>query len=166
MPNKSAERILQRFWAGQLYPVDPIAIAKKMGLQVFNAALPNDVAGAIMKKPGEPASIFLNQSDTRQRRRFTCAHELGHYVDIIERNQVVDSYQIIEHRTNFSTEDCMPNEHFANHFAAYLLMPDQELSLKRHNSVWQLAEYFDVSPETMLVRMKQIGLTAADHQYA
>ena len=162
MPRQHAENVLSQFWAAQLYPVDPIAIAKKMGLQVFDAFLPPGVSGAIMKRPGEAAAIYLDQSDSRQRRRFTCAHELGHYVDHLRQAVDMDSYQFVDYRNGVSSAGTDVAERFANTFAACLLMPDGEVRAKVNMgwSLWQLSSYFDVSAEAMQYRLRNLGLTA------
>src|ERR1700722_9211261 len=60
-------------------PVDPIFIARQLGLDVVEARLEDGVGGMLVNRPGEPA-IYLNASDGRNRQRFTCAHELGHWI--------------------------------------------------------------------------------------
>ncbi|WP_429216681.1 ImmA/IrrE family metallo-endopeptidase [Aeromonas veronii] len=164
MPNSHAENVRSQFWDAQLYPVDPIAIAKRMGLQVFDAALPPGVSGAIMKRSGEPAAIYLDQSDSRQRRRFTCAHELGHYVDHLNKARVnsvdMDSYQFIDYRNGISSAGIDASERFANQFAACLLMPAGRVQANACSgwSLWQQASYFDVSAEAMHYRLMNLGI--------
>src|SRR3954469_4734973 len=62
-------------------PVDPFAIARKLGIQVFiDYGLPGEVSGMLRKRSGyQDPEILLNANDSRNRQRFTCAHELGHY---------------------------------------------------------------------------------------
>lgn len=160
MPKIHAENVRSQFWSAQQYPVDPIAIAKRMGLQVFDAVLPPGVSGAIKKRAGEPAAIFLDQNDSRQRRRFTCAHELGHYVDHLDRAVDMDSYQFIDYRNGISSTGFDTAERFANQFAACLLMPEEQVraNVAAGWSLWQQANCFDVSAEAMQYRLKNLGL--------
>ncbi len=61
-------------------PVDPIELAEKIGIKVL---LDDELAPEVSGDPPQGArlsripTIFLNETDTRERRRFTCAHALG-----------------------------------------------------------------------------------------
>lgn len=156
----SAQAVLKSVWGGRGFPVDPILIAQQLGLQVFNAELPNDVSGAIIKKPNRDAAIFINHADSRQRRRFTCAHELGHYIDHLNKQGDIDSYEIVEYRNQLSATGTDPSEVFANRFAANLLMPEAEVRAQHKDGLdlLSLARYFDVSPESMTYRLKSLNL--------
>ena len=61
-------------------PVDPIEIAKTMGLSVHLAKFSDENTAGILRIDGENASIFVRSTDSPNRQRFTVAHELGHYV--------------------------------------------------------------------------------------
>jgi Zn-dependent peptidase ImmA (M78 family) len=76
---KAAQGVLSEYW-DETIPVDPAQIANAMGIEVANAYLDPDIAGAIEKRPGQPASIYLSAGDPPNRKRFTCAHEIGHFV--------------------------------------------------------------------------------------
>ncbi len=164
MPKNKAAEVLSHYWVTHQFPVDPIFIAKKMGLEVYIGMLPPGVSGAIVKRPGEPASIYLDQHDVRQRRRFTCAHELGHYVDHLARcTQVgadMGSYQFVDHRNGHSAAGVDYQEIFANQFAACLLMPEQEVRIRHGQgwSLWQMSDHFDVSNDAMSFRLRNLGI--------
>lgn len=88
---KDALELLQKAWmsdgASRLHlPVDPFAIARKLGIQVFvDHGLPADVSGMLRKQSGyQDPEVLLNAGDSRNRQRFTCAHELGHYIQGLE----------------------------------------------------------------------------------
>ena len=79
-PERDAREILETVWDSTL-PVDPIYIARSLGVKVYNAPLSSGVSGMLEKTAAyADPEITLNMSDSRNRRRFTCAHELGHYV--------------------------------------------------------------------------------------
>jgi Zn-dependent peptidase ImmA (M78 family) len=67
-------------WPPELLPIDPVYIARRIGVEVINASLDSDTLGALVKRPGERPTILINEKDNENRRRFTCAHELGHFV--------------------------------------------------------------------------------------
>src|SRR5260221_8389712 len=60
-------------------PVPVEKIALKMNLSVTPADLGPGVYGALMISDGK-GSIGVNQMECKVRRRFTIAHELGHYI--------------------------------------------------------------------------------------
>ncbi|MGP7732848.1 ImmA/IrrE family metallo-endopeptidase [Oceanimonas smirnovii] len=160
-PEELAKIVLDEYWEAGRFPVDPIQIARGMSLKVFDAELPGDVSGAIIKKPGQDASIFINAGDSRQRRRFTCAHELGHYVDhLYNKDGDFDEYEIIEYRDNTSGTGRNPDEVFANQFAANLLMPQNEVKKLHRQDVnrLEMAKYFDASPESINYRLINLRL--------
>jgi len=76
---KAAVELLDECWDGSL-PIDPVRIAKSLGVKVLDTYLKQNVSGALVKKQGEDPSIVLNAEDSTTRKRFTCAHELGHYI--------------------------------------------------------------------------------------
>src|SRR6266487_4675697 len=87
---REAQQLLDTVW-GNRFPVDPVQIARDLGLDVQEAELEPNVAGAIFKETGQDPTIFINASDSPNRQRFTVAHELGHYVMHAEEPDAVES---------------------------------------------------------------------------
>jgi Zn-dependent peptidase ImmA (M78 family) len=151
-----AESILRSAWVRHHYPVDPVRIARSLGVNVVDANLAGDVAGAIVKEPGKDAVILVNQTDHPNRKRFTVAHELGHFVQKSE-----DAFEYVDRRDTLSTMGVSPDEMYANAFAANLLMPEEEVK-RLHNektSDLEMALRFGVSREAMSIRLSSLGLT-------
>jgi Zn-dependent peptidase ImmA (M78 family) len=160
-PERDAQDILADVWTTDQgvipLPVDPIYIAQQLGLQVFTAGLANDVSGMLVKRPGEDAQIYINGSDSRNRQRFTCAHELGHYVKRSGAGQ--DAWSTIDYRSSLASQGVDADEIYANQFAAALLMPAplvQDL-MDRHGNA-TLAHQFGVSTDAMSFRRANLGL--------
>jgi Zn-dependent peptidase ImmA (M78 family) len=157
---QEAERLIAAAWPFRAIPVDPIAIARTAGLRVVAAKLDDDTLGALIKTPGREPTIMINESDPENRKRFTCAHELGHWV---ARSDEADEYSTIDYRGGLSATGDDPDEVFANEFAACLLMPEQDLrrmlSLGRNDI--QLAIEFQVSREAMQFRLKNLHLAVS-----
>ena len=63
----------------QTPPVDPRRIAAEHGLSVDEQALPSGVFGALWKKGDSFGIIVSDSCPTAGHRRFSLAHELGHY---------------------------------------------------------------------------------------
>lgn len=148
---KHASDLLEQVWGDRGFPVDPVAIATELGISVVVTTLPEGVSGAIERQKGQDAVIYLSAADSPKRRRFTCAHELGHYLRFQEREVVA----FVDHRDGEQNEE----EQFANAFAAALLMPeDAVLTDLRENgtqatALWGLARRFDVSEAAARTRV-------------
>jgi Zn-dependent peptidase ImmA (M78 family) len=156
-PEAEADQIRRAYWNDEGFPVDPVAIAKELGVLVFNADIPGDVSGLLRKHPGQAAEIYLDTDDPLVRRRFTCAHELGHYVSHVGDDS--DSMSFVDYRGPLAAKGSDPDEVFANRFAANLLMPRQKVRELRGLGVSavQMAKFFHVSLEAMNNRLASIG---------
>lgn len=157
---RDAERILEDLWGRsptELLPVDPVRIARRLGIEVLDARLDPDVSGALVKELGQDPTIVLNWQDSSNRKRFSCAHEIGHFV---KRSDQLDDYEYVDRRDAFSTTGQVPEEVYANTFAACLLMPEQDVRRFHGKSFSEVAMgiRFDVSREAMHYRLKNLGL--------
>jgi Zn-dependent peptidase ImmA (M78 family) len=120
---RDAARILRATWVGPA-PIEPVSIAKQLGVEVLEAPLDGNTLGALFMSPKEDPKIVLNQSDGFNRQRFTCAHELGHYV---RRSAESNEYARVDLRDGRSSTGEDLEEIYANEFAASLLMPEEEV---------------------------------------
>lgn len=155
-----ASRILERFWSNRAMPVDPFTIARRMGLEVKRGPLPEDVSGVLRKIPGDVAVIVLKDSDSLNRKRFTCAYELGHYVLHAGDADYLDVEGYVELRSKASSTEEFSAEVFANRFAAFLLMPRTEVTrrFKIDMQVYMLAPYFGVFDEAMRYHLENLKM--------
>jgi Zn-dependent peptidase ImmA (M78 family) len=156
---RDAAKLLHATWSGAI-PVDPVAIARTAGLRVLEAELDENTLGALVKQPGQDPTILLNESDSENRRRFTCAHELGHFV---RRSEEADKYLRVDLRNSLSATGEDSEEVYANEFAACLLMPESEVKTfaARGMSDLEMAIRFKVSREAMQFRLKNLELMVA-----
>lgn len=154
---RAAAELLDDCWDGSL-PIDPVRIAKTLGVKVLNAEFGDDISGALLKKAGKDPSILLNAADSRSRRRFTCAHEIGHF---ILRTREPDQYEYVDYRDPTSSTGTVEEEHFANSFAASLLMPRAAVEdlLDQGFLDFRIAKQFGVSHEALKYRLDNLGLT-------
>jgi Zn-dependent peptidase ImmA (M78 family) len=163
-----ARAILKTAWqvaddGNAVLPVDPFAIAQALGLKAYSAALNAGVSGMLLKRAGEDAEIFVHADDSANRQRFTCAHELGHYV---KRTADGDqAWEYVERRDLLSSEGTSADEVYANQFAAALLMPREavearykELENPSLAAAAALAVEFGVSADAMQYRIKNLKL--------
>jgi Zn-dependent peptidase ImmA (M78 family) len=151
---QEAEAVLGKYW-GDSVPVDPARVARKMGIRVEDAYLDADVAGAIQKRGDGDVRIYLNAEDHPNRQRFTCAHEIGHYV-----NHDDGDFEYIDYRDETASLGREPDERYANAFAAALLMPEKEV--RRLDALGtgsrEMASIFGVSEAALVNRLKNLDL--------
>jgi len=140
-------------------PVDPVRVAREMGLIVVDAELGPDTMGLLVKEPGQDPTIMLNKDDGENRRRFTCAHEIGHYV---RRSDEAEEYSTVDLRSGLSAQGSDEDEVYANGFAAALLMPEPEVTrlVKEGVAEWEMSLRFAVSREAMQYRLKNLESSA------
>jgi hypothetical protein len=104
-------------------PVDVVAIATELGLNVWAMALPANISGKIFRDPlngGQSGfSVAVNSQDAFVRQRFTVAHEIAHFVLHRERLESGDLIDDAMYRSGLSSKE----ETAANRLAADILMP-------------------------------------------
>ncbi|MGH8477416.1 MAG: ImmA/IrrE family metallo-endopeptidase [Methylococcales bacterium] len=154
-----AKSVLAQTWTPKKFPVDPVWIASQMGLRVLDAELSERISGALVKKVGEDPVILLNKADSKNRKRFSCAHELGHCA--YRMSNGADHYEFIDYRDNQSSAGTNPEEIFASRFAAELLMPENEVKRLRREGMAPLliARFFGVSDDAIRIRFQSLGLS-------
>lgn len=162
-PGRDAWDLIKRVWLrdppGITLPVDPFEISNRLGIKTWSDdTLPPEVSGILRKEADfkEP-EIFLNAIDPRERKRFTCAHALGHYTRNVEMGRY-GVWEMIEGRDFFGVELRDFEEVYATDFAAELLMPRPVLvEIADAPTVASLAEMFRVTADVMRFRLDQIG---------
>jgi len=136
-------------------PVRVGALAKALGLKVVVAALPLKISGLIKPDDDGGYIIKVNRFESKERQRFTIAHEIAHYLLHRDKIQagVVDS---VLYRSKLSSRA----EAEANRLAADIIMPREkvEILIDEFGSknitllVENLAETFQVSRQAMDIR--------------
>lgn len=155
--SEAAKEILERYWDGRL-PVRPEQIAERMRIAMVGRGGAGDesyhFSGYFSVRQGKP-TIEYNANDSLVRRRFTVAHELGHYV--LGHQDAPRDYP-----DSFGSKNGSPIEQQANKFAAELLMPShvvKTMALAGSNSLEELANLFAVSKVAMGHRLSNLSLS-------
>lgn len=152
-------------------PVDVDLIAKYCNVKIEKTDLGGDVTGLLVAH-GDFATIAYNPDQSDQRRRFTIAHELGHFVlhrDAESDTVFVDKDFIVKYRSNKMYSDLeLRQEQEANTFAASLLMPKEFIldeitspklkNLSEQAVIPKLAQIFNVSVPAMTFRLTNLNL--------
>ena len=117
------------------------------------------VRGFIKEEDDGKIYICVHKFDSPTGKRFTIAHELGHYFrhrDEIKNGFVDGIAGAIARNGDFSRQ-----EKEANEFAAELLMPELEFSeifKEKHGNLAEIAEFFIVSEAAAYTRAKILQL--------
>jgi Zn-dependent peptidase ImmA (M78 family) len=161
---EAAKKILDRF--GSKIPIGIDEIIKAHGLEVFeDDEMAPSISGILMIK-GESVGAMVNLFHPEVRKRFTLAHELGHYL-LHRRKKIlfVDEFAVMYRGSGHADIDPMEVE--ANVFAAALLMPEDAVRAdlkadpsiaKSDNAIRKLAKRYNVSPAAMKYRLRQLKL--------
>jgi len=150
-----AAQILRDYWDGSL-PVDPFKIANQLGMEVQITSLKDGISGAIIADGKSSPKILIEAAESYGRKTFTCAHEIGHYVD---RRRVNDAqYSFVDQRAVLGPRD--GHEIYADEFAANLLMPEERFRelYAEYESDRMMAAEFGVSVSAARVRRERLGI--------
>jgi Zn-dependent peptidase ImmA (M78 family) len=148
-------------------PIKIEEIAESRGLTVVGHDFGEDVSGVLSVQNGI-GTIGYNRNDPKVRRRFTIAHELGHYE--LHRDKAdlfVDKEFIYRSANSGDTPIKKEMEQEANFFASAILMPSSllreeieslDLDLFNEAVIKDLAKKFEVSSTAMSIRISNLGL--------
>lgn len=152
-----AASVIDVFW-DETFPVDPIAIARRAGLSVFDAQLGEDTWGMIIGNGDGSADIYLDLDQGATKRRFSCAHELGHYFDRMADLSIEPGMGFEDKRSEEGRGTA--DEVYANEFAASLLMPESRFRALATAGVptVAIAAEFGVSPASASYRRQLLGV--------
>lgn len=147
-------------------PVSVPGLVRALGLDVDETVfLFPELAGLIERRPNGAYRIVVNARDSEPRKRFTIAHELGHYLlhrDLIG-NGTDDNraYRSVAGSQFYNSKLTQAHETEANRFAAGLLMPAdlvRSTFAKHGGKIDAIASDFGVSRSAMVYRLKNLGL--------
>lgn len=139
-------------------PVDIIQIAERFGLKVWESNdLPPGISGKLFhdERNGGVSgySILVNRAESSVRRRFTAAHEIGHF--LLHRDRIGQGISDDEwYRGGLTSHE----ESEANRLAADILMPRpliHDYQKRGFANAGVLADIFKVSKAAMKIRIGQ-----------
>ncbi len=160
---QEAKKVLQRYGLYSL-PTDPLGLAHKLGITVNNVEFIDDSLSALIARKGETTRIFVAQSEPPYRKRFSVAHELGHYfLHLPGDGEIVDK-RIHMYRgkalNGGDWDEGRAREIEANRFAAALLMPEEFVrdQWEVTPNVSAMAKIFKVSQSAMGYRIDDLDI--------
>lgn len=162
--DEKAMKLLQQSEALAL-PVNLNRVVERLGLSLNEKPLENEYSGFLAVKE---KTIVVNLRHPPARRRFTIAHEIGHY-QLHRRSEDIPVFidRAVYHRKESVAGIDHLMEMQANAYAAGLLMPEAlldeyledhpALDLEKPADIKTLAEEFEVSRPAMEFRLKNLG---------
>jgi|GEM_PF-925093 len=157
------------YYDGQL---DLDALCKHLDLDVYNFDFKDTQAsGAIVREPGDETwKIYVRTTDNSRRKRFTVAHEVGHFLSYKNGGRsraYIDQHGSILDRAIMMRDGVAPMddpqiwemEMEANELAGEMLMPEADIRsyIEDGKSIEQLADHFAVSESAVTVRLLNLG---------
>ena len=144
-------------------PIDPEQIARRQGLVVEERSLPSGVYGALWKKGNRFGIIVSDACPTAGHRRFSVAHELGHYhVDGHVDAMFAGATGMVESAGGFHRNRKSQLERDADWFASELLVPTKQLVSRiagqpaSIRALESLADEFQTSLTMMAIRYAEL----------
>lgn len=143
---------------------EPIGSLRKtldeIGVHVFIDGLDSKLAGLYAYIENFGYCILVNRKHPQSRRRWTIAHEYGHFLFDRDRRGV-DYVEPMQRKPE--------NERFADAFAMHFLMPSEGVQRRFHDTyqqkgdvsvgdVLRIADYYGVSLMAMVLRLESLGL--------
>jgi Zn-dependent peptidase ImmA (M78 family) len=138
------------------------SVCEKLGLNYIEADF-NDpkISGMIFAKNGVH-TIYINHKHSTTRKRFTTAHEVGHYISALCGSYSKDQLSqdgFKDYSISFRADNIQSNaETEANEIAAEMLMPEKVVKefIEYGLSIEQMADKFFVSPVAMTIRVERV----------
>lgn len=166
LARKLAEDTLFNYWDDGVFPVDPVKIAKTIGIEVYESQLGTDTWGMLVGGDNS-ATMFLDSDQPLSRKRFSAAHELGHYMTHSAAIEELKAYDVapipvgrgyVDKRSESGRGNLF--EVIANEFAGALLMPEDDLRrmVKKKTSNIDMAAFFRVSVDAVAYRRRILDI--------
>ena len=154
---EKAHSILRMYGINEA-PINIDDICSQLGFKIAFVEL-SDKASAAIKIDGEKKAIIVNSKHSKNRQRFSMAHELGHYLgghedfDDEQRTHIDPSKKYLNPQYRQEEE--------ADEFAAELLMPDFLLKvdvIENKLTLSELATKYKVSEQAMTIQLVNLEL--------
>ncbi len=170
LEEKAGSLLLEAGMTSIPVPVDNVA--EYLGVKVAEEDLGEECSGMLVQHR-DFSVIGVNANHHEHRKRFTIAHEIGHYMlhSRAAEEVYIDSPPHVGFRAADPGSGTEQEENEANRFAAALLMPawqvraavaEQRVDPAEEDEILDLARRFRVSPQAMTKRLIHLELTSGD----
>jgi hypothetical protein len=157
---RQAARLLQSAGVTR-EPVSLRDVVSALNLEVVQTSGEPFYCEAALEPVGDGHRIVLHGRSSERRRRFTIAHEVGHFV--------LHPQRLAPQRNGGGNAAWQAQEREADQFAAELLMPEdlvREAVLVHGVDTDRLADRFEVSRRAMQTRLKWLGLAGHTGEFS
>lgn len=152
--------------------LDIYELAKRNGINVLNYIFEDDKFSGVIERKSKDSkedwTIYLNNSDSVRRKRFTAAHELGHFFShkydgkskSVSGSIFADSaIWTLPNKDETTDPEHLEADSEATAIALDILMPEGDVTalVKAGKTVEEMADYFFVSEGAMTVRLSKLG---------
>ena len=156
---RQAGRLLQSAGVSR-EPVSLRDVVSALNLEVVQTTGEPFLSEGALQPVGDGHAIVVRGATNERRRRFTIAHEIGHFV--------LHPGRLAPERGGAVNEAWRLQEREADQFAAELLMPEDLVRaavVEHGGDVSRLADRFDVSRQAMQTRLRWLGIAGqrVDH---
>lgn len=168
MIEQKANKILEMLQIQEM-PTPLGLIAENYNILIQEEELEGDLSGMLLRDV-DNTIIGVNSRHHNHRKRFTIAHELGHFI-LHKGNPVhIDRTFRVNFRDKNSSLANNIDEIEANAFAAALLMPEKKvkqvvnkklregIDIEDSEELQNIADMFQVSKQALLIRLFKLGL--------
>ena len=148
-----ASRLLESAGAAR-EPVSLRDVVSALNLELVQKTREPFSSEAALEARGDGHAIVVRGGSDERRRRFTIAHEIGHFV--------LHPQRLSPERGGGVNAAWQAQEREADQFAAELLMPEplvREAFVEQGGDAARLADRFDVSRQAMRTRLRHLGLS-------
>lgn len=155
--------------------LDLDSLCEHLNIKLYEANFDDDNVSGAITKDGSNWTIVVNEQHPPVRKRFTVAHELGHYfaivnnsfpaVEYLEDNDNMIKDYFILNREDEVVDDIYQVERQANIIGASILMPEpmvRSLFDEKNSTITDMAQKFGVSEAAMSFRLKSLNLCTAE----
>lgn len=155
------------FYKGRELQIEKLG--EELGLVMMQTRFTDPkISGAIYKDTETGKfCVYVNKKHASTRKRFTIAHEIGHYISAICNSHSYDQLfsngdgfedYAVSYRKDGQKSSLAETE--ANEIAAYLLMKEEWVKefVEAEYSVEEMAEKFFVSQQAVAIRLERLGI--------
>lgn len=146
--------------------IDIVQLANYCGVRVVGKDLSNDESAYISyNEENDEFTIYVNANHSKERQRFSIAHELAHYIE--HKDKIKELKQVDREGIHSLSRD---EEEKADSIAADILMPEsvfkesllklgikEKIDIITENIVNSLAKEFNVSFVASILRIRSLG---------
>lgn len=139
-------------------PIPLEKILKYLEINLMEYDFPKKVSAVLLKEGGLLVA-GVNKNHHPNRRRFSIAHEIGHYKLGHHIDLIMDTEEISEGRFDTTHENVLLEQE-ANHFASELLMPNDLLKtdFSQTKDAKQIALKYQVSEQALWIKLMKLKL--------